>query len=344
MILSSEAEGRAPFTTGPPDPDGPDPERSPAALAARYRGWILTAIAGLVLVSLLLSYMARRGGETQDAGDADHVVAEPLSASTSEAPPGSTSTGSTSTVTTGSTTTTTGSTTTTIGSASTGSTTTASQATTTPTTTSTPTTTTAPATTSVGSSTRPTTVSGSTTRPPITTRATTTTTKATTTTRATTTRPPTTALGADLIGNGSFEAPTVAAGYIIGAAPSWSSTAFGQVEIWQSGHEGVTSPSGDQHAELNVDRPATFSQTIGVTAGRTYRWSLWHRGRADTDTLQVIVDGRVVATLSTGQAWRQYSGEVEATTSRLTLALRAVDSGSIGNLIDDVQLRPILVG
>lgn len=317
MILSSEAEDRAPFTTstGPPDVDGPDPGRSPAALAARYRGWILAAIAGLVLVSLLLSYLARPSDEAPDEDvEPEVAAAEPLSASTSEAPPGSTTTGSTSTLTTASTTT--GSTTTTIGSTTTGSRSTTTGSTTTGTSPS-PTASTTPTTT------------GSTT---------------TTTTRATTTRPPTTALGADLVGNGSFEDPAVATGYLFLTAPSWSSTAGGQVEIWQSGLEGVTSPSGAQHAELNVDRPATFSQTIAVTTGETYRWSLWHRGRTDTDTLEVVVDGQVVATLTTGQAWRQYSGEVEATASRLTLALRAVDSGSIGNLIDDVQLRPILVG
>lgn len=63
MILSSEAEERAPFTTEPSGPPDPGLAGPAGGLVARWRGWILAAIATLVLASLLLSYLSRPGGD-----------------------------------------------------------------------------------------------------------------------------------------------------------------------------------------------------------------------------------------------------------------------------------------
>ncbi len=177
-----------------------------------------------------------------------------------------------------------------------------------------------------------------------TTRATTTTAEPTTTTRPTTTtarRPSTTALGSNLIVNGGFELASLDNGYTITAYGPWSSSA-GQVEIWRSGHSGVDSPAGSYHAELNVHDTTTYSQALATTRGATYQWSLSHRGRTDTDSMELLIDGQVVQRITSGTAWSSYSGTFVAASRSTTFALRSIDGGGAANLIDSVRVREVM--
>ncbi len=123
----------------------------------------------------------------------------------------------------------------------------------------------------------------------------------------------------------------------------WTSSE-GAIEVWGTGHNGISSFAGRQHAELNGGSPATISQQIEVVPGSTYRWSLAHRGRVDEDTMAVFIDDERQATvISPPGSWRTASGRftVPAQKSSIVFGLRAVDNGSIGNLIDEVRFEQI---
>lgn len=158
------------------------------------------------------------------------------------------------------------------------------------------------------------------------------------------TPPPAIERPANLLTNGGFEAPTVADGaFGLRSLPGWtSSDPNGLAEVWGSGHAGVGSAEGRQHVELNVSGPVTLSQQIAVVGGARYRWSVQHRGRADDDTIEILVDGEIVESRTAGPGpWLTYEGEVTAPagTSTMTFALRAVDPGGVGNLVDDARIE-----
>ncbi|MEL7157532.1 MAG: hypothetical protein AAFN30_13135, partial [Actinomycetota bacterium] len=145
----------------------------------------------------------------------------------------------------------------------------------------------------------------------------------------------------NLVAGGGFERPLVKDGqWALVDSPTWQ--AAGPIEIWGTGHNGVTSYVGRQHLELNADGPLTIRQKFEVEPGATYTWSFAHRGRDDVDTVEVLVDERVVATVSTRPgAWAVVRGEVRIDRGQrgIVLGLRAVDGGSKGNLIDAVRFE-----
>jgi len=154
--------------------------------------------------------------------------------------------------------------------------------------------------------------------------------------------------------NASFEDPVLAGtlGYANdGEMTGWrAKDAAGnpvRIEIWR-GYDGVPAGTGDQHVELNADVPGTLFQTLDTVPGQTLQWSLMHRGRSGTDTMQLLIGAENVAGVSQGDfsddntAWRRYSGAyvVPAGQTRTTLAFKAVSAAggaSIGNFLDDVS-------
>ncbi len=116
------------------------------------------------------------------------------------------------------------------------------------------------------------------------------------------------------------------------------------MEIWGNGHNNIDAYGGRQFAELNVRGATTISQRVSVTPGATYEWSFAHRGRVDNDTVQVLVDGVVMATATSAPGgWNTVQGGViiEPGTESVVFAIQAVDGGGVGNLIDRVQFRRI---
>ncbi|MEM7272154.1 MAG: hypothetical protein AAF547_03650 [Actinomycetota bacterium] len=150
-------------------------------------------------------------------------------------------------------------------------------------------------------------------------------------------------IGRNLITNGGFELPELGR-WAFTVVDGWTGPPGG-LEIWVDGHEAVAPNGGRQFLELNGLGPEKASQTVAVVPGGRYRWSFAHRGRKTEETVNILVDGAVVGSVTTGPGrWMIVSGEhvVPAGRERLTFGLQAVDPGTIGNFVDDVRFE--LVG
>lgn len=123
-----------------------------------------------------------------------------------------------------------------------------------------------------------------------------------------------------------------------------------QIEIWQSGFQGVESQAGSYHAEIDANRPAQLFQEIDVLPGDVVEYSVWHRGRAGVDTADIVIgpagNQEFQQRISTGnQAWAQYTGEYivgdGVTSIRIGFESISAASGraSVGNFIDNLQVR-----
>ncbi|HEY5231372.1 MAG TPA: hypothetical protein VIJ11_10855, partial [Galbitalea sp.] len=152
--------------------------------------------------------------------------------------------------------------------------------------------------------------------------------------------------------NASFELPVINQSWTWvpnGGVPGWVSTDPVGIEIWQSGFNGVVAPVGNQFVELNANIAGTLSQSISTTPGQILQWSLLHRARVGTDTMEVLIGSSdstllPIRTISDGtSAWGRYSGAyvVPAGQTTTELAFRAISTGSgdlsIGNFMDDVS-------
>ncbi|MEM9889526.1 MAG: hypothetical protein AAF962_01585 [Actinomycetota bacterium] len=170
-----------------------------------------------------------------------------------------------------------------------------------------------------------------TTAAPVTTAAPTTTTAPSTTTEA----PTTTFRSVNLLELSGFESPRLEERFAYVGVDGWSAT--GPVELWVDGYNGVPAYAGRQFTELNAQSAITISQEVDVSPGGVYTWTFAHRGRKDTDTVELTIDGAVIGRYSAGpDTWTVRSGEVTipAGQTSAVIALRAVDEGGIGNFID----------
>lgn len=132
--------------------------------------------------------------------------------------------------------------------------------------------------------------------------------------------------------------------------PNWQTTApDGQVEVWESGFNGVESQAGDYHLEINANTPAQLFQEFTVAPGDDIEYSLWHRGRSGTDVANVLIGApgsqTIEQTLTTGNtAWVNYTGTytVPAGVTTLRFGLESVstanNSPSVGNFIDNLEV------
>jgi hypothetical protein len=147
---------------------------------------------------------------------------------------------------------------------------------------------------------------------------------------------------ANLIVNGSFEDNSVALGnwaYFDSASVNgWEGS---NLEIWNN-FGGVTAPDGKQHAELNA-HPYTgnvFSifQTFNTVVGQSYDVSFFYSARESANeafsfsvgTLSTLINDHVVG------AWSQYANSFVANSTSTTLRFTSVDTGTIGNFLDNV--------
>lgn len=140
----------------------------------------------------------------------------------------------------------------------------------------------------------------------------------------------------------------------------WQTTAAdNRIEIWQSGHSGVTSVEGGQFAEINATTNSALFQDVTIDISGAVDFSFYHRGRSGTDTLAVTItylgldgdfgtgDDLVVVNkqYSTGNAaWSLYQEQnqftsVEGGVYRFSFGAVSSAGGdlSFGNFIDDVK-------
>ncbi|MGW4410725.1 Ig-like domain-containing protein [Nonomuraea sp. NPDC004702] len=163
--------------------------------------------------------------------------------------------------------------------------------------------------------------------------------------------------------NGSFEAPPVAGFQILpdastNPAVGWHATASDRkLEFWHSGFQGVPAADGQQFAELNANEASTLYQDVPTVPGTVMTWSLYHRGRAGTDVMHVLIgapgattpqnpDGASSPDISDGNtAWGRYTGTyvVPAGQTVTRFAFESVSAAggrpTFGNFLDGVVFQ-----
>ena len=136
----------------------------------------------------------------------------------------------------------------------------------------------------------------------------------------------------------------------------WSTTATdNRIELWKSGFLGVPALNGRYFAELNATQNSALYQRICTSPGAEISWSVWHRGRAGTDTAVVrigenLATATIETTMTTGNtAWVKYSGTYtvpfgQDDTYFIFEAVNTAGSISVGNFIDNVVITETLAG
>nr|WP_055501673.1 Ig-like domain-containing protein [Nonomuraea pusilla] len=163
--------------------------------------------------------------------------------------------------------------------------------------------------------------------------------------------------------NGSFETPAVPRidwnipDASTDPAVGWHTTATDRkLEFWNSS-SGVPAADGQQFAELNANQVSTLYQDVPTVPGTVMTWSLYHRGRAGTDTMRVLIgapgattpqtpDGAASPDISDGNtAWGHYTGTYVVpagqTVTRFAFASVSAAGGNpmIGNFLDGVVFQ-----
>ena len=127
----------------------------------------------------------------------------------------------------------------------------------------------------------------------------------------------------------------------------WETTASNnRIEIWESGHWGIESHSGNGHAEINAYTNSQLYQDLSTIPGSAINWSIWHRGRAGVDTAVVMIGPsggeltRVSDMISGNLEWVNYTGTYIVpqgqTSTRFGFEAVGTANGnpSFGNFID----------
>lgn len=152
---------------------------------------------------------------------------------------------------------------------------------------------------------------------------------------------------ATLILNGDFEANAVNSG-------SWSWMSSSLVEGWEGsnleiwhGLNGVNAISGNNFIELNAHGANqgnwSIFQTFATDIGQQYQFSFYYRARNNSnEKFAVELAGmNWLFDDHTTQGWNYFSNSFVATGSNTTLRFTALNSGTIGNFIDAVQVSSV---
>ncbi|HNS21101.1 MAG TPA: DUF642 domain-containing protein [Sedimentisphaerales bacterium] len=155
---------------------------------------------------------------------------------------------------------------------------------------------------------------------------------------------------ANLITNGSFEAPDQATGTwsVYGSIPGWTTTFGPGIEIQD--HVTGLAYDGDQFVELDSHSNSGMQQSISVIAGESYDLSFAYSPRPSVDAasngIRVWFDGALLDTIAysgigqSGTSWTVLNYTVTAASEIATLVFEAVGiSNSYGGYIDDVCLE-----
>lgn len=134
--------------------------------------------------------------------------------------------------------------------------------------------------------------------------------------------------------------------------PFWGTTATdGLIEIGKIGAYGVPAQDGDQMAELNANMASNLFFNVCLFPNEDIAWSIWHRGRAGTDEMGVVITEpngnnlpEIVCT-TPNTFWQNFNGTYTNTTGapgNLTFTFRARSTATgdltVGNLIDNVTI------
>jgi len=151
----------------------------------------------------------------------------------------------------------------------------------------------------------------------------------------------------ELVTNGSFESPVVNPFQQFPSGISgWTGSAGVEVQANGSLGAGQNTPFGNQYAELAVEGPSTYSQTIATVPGQQYDFSFYLAARPGTgpNTVSVAFTGNPSATFTAADTptvnFQRFTDTFTATAAQSTLSLSLVTptSGGGGGLVDNVSL------
>ncbi len=124
-----------------------------------------------------------------------------------------------------------------------------------------------------------------------------------------------------------------------------------QIELWDSGFQGVASYEGSVHAEMNANVPGALYQEVCFTTGESIGWFFAHRARSGGANPQIAnfeianSSGTVLQTLASQSSpidnvWRTNSGTAVYTgaTGVQRIQFRTTNPGSVGNFLDAIQI------
>jgi hypothetical protein len=154
----------------------------------------------------------------------------------------------------------------------------------------------------------------------------------------------------DLITNGSFETPVVNGFQEFSSSiPGWTGSAG--IEIQANGilGAGQVTPFGNQYAELAVEAPSTYSQTVSTVAGQHYLLSFYLSARPTTgaNTVQVGFTGDAAQQFTVQDSgtisFQHFTQDFIATSSQSVLSFQPVNlqSPGVGDLLDNVSLTAV---
>lgn len=139
--------------------------------------------------------------------------------------------------------------------------------------------------------------------------------------------------------------------YANGSVAGWDSVS-GEIELWDSGFNGVPAYDGAVFAEMNANVPGALYQNICMVNGETIGWTFAHRARTGgpaTQTARFQIansSGTLLQLLATqasttaNQVWNVNTGS--ATYSGASGVQRVqfitTDAGSYGNFLDDIRI------
>ncbi|MFG6449106.1 PEP-CTERM sorting domain-containing protein [Roseateles sp. BYS180W] len=153
----------------------------------------------------------------------------------------------------------------------------------------------------------------------------------------------------NLVVNGSFEQPSLAAGTlgIYANVTGWNAT-VGEIEI--RNNVAGTASQGVQFLELDARINSTIHQTVsGLTTGSAYSFSFDYsnrRGTAlSTNGMSWSLDGGTTwndVVTPTDYVWHSFSGQFVATGSTTELMFRAINtSDALGTSLDNVSITAV---
>ncbi|WP_172448528.1 DUF7507 domain-containing protein [Caulobacter mirabilis] len=141
-----------------------------------------------------------------------------------------------------------------------------------------------------------------------------------------------------------------------GAVTGWKAVANSnntatQIELWDSGFQGVTSYEGSVHAEMNANLPGALYQEVCFTTGESIGWFFAHRARSGGANPQIAnfeianASGTVLQTLASQSSpidntWYTNSGTgvYAGPTGIQRIQFRTTNPGSVGNFLDAIQI------
>ncbi len=136
-----------------------------------------------------------------------------------------------------------------------------------------------------------------------------------------------------------------------GQVPGWNSTS-GEIELWDSTFQGVTSYDGVVHAEMNANTGGALYQTICMVNGESVGWSFAHRNRPGGSAIQTAsfqvanTSGTLIQNLATQSSandgiWHINSGNAaySGASGLQRVQFTTSNTGSYGNLLDDIRIN-----